>query len=453
MAVYVIGGGFAGCEAVFQLGIRGIDVKLVDMKPERMSPAHHSELLCELVCSNSFKAADVNSASGLLKEEMRRLGSLVLRAADVNKVPAGGALAVDRDRFSAAVTETLAAMPNVVIIGKTVLSVAEAAAYPDCEALIIATGPLTDEPLAESIKCALGEESLSFFDAAAPLVFKDSIDFDHAFYASRYDKGESDYINCPLSEPEYREFYRELTSAQCAEVKDFDAACVYEGCMPVEVMAGRGYDTLRYGPMKPVGIRNPETGEKYYAVVQLRRDDSADTLYNIVGFQTRLKFGEQKRVFGLIPALRNAEYARYGVMHKNTYIKSPGLLDDTYRVLDPAVFGTSIPVFFAGQITGVEGYIESASSGLVAGINACCAVKNMQPFSLPQSTQIGALCAYASGYQGPDFQPMGANFGIMRYTLPAGTPRRVDKKRKKELISQNALDILNTIITDRSDLF
>ena len=453
MAVYVIGGGFAGCEAAFQLAIRGIDVKLVDMKPERMSPAHHSELLCELVCSNSFKAADVNSASGLLKEEMRRLGSLILRAADANKVPAGGALAVDRDRFSAAVTETLAAMPNVEIIGKTVLSVAEAVAYPDCEALIIATGPLTDEPLAESIKHALGEESLSFFDAAAPLVFKDSIDFDHAFYASRYDKGESDYINCPLSEPEYREFYRELSAAQCAEVKDFDAACVYEGCMPVEVMAGRGYDTLRYGPMKPVGIRNPETGEKYYAVVQLRRDDSADTLYNIVGFQTRLKFGEQKRVFGLIPALRNAEYARYGVMHKNTYIKSPGLLDDTYRVLDSAVFGTSIPVFFAGQITGVEGYIESASSGLVAGINAGCFIKQLTPFSLPQSTQIGALCAYASGYQGPDFQPMGANFGIMRYTLPAGTPRRVDKKRKKELISQNALDILNTIITDRSDLF
>ena len=453
MAVYVIGGGFAGCEAAFQLAVRGVSVKLLDMKPERKSPAHHSDLLCELVCSNSFKAADVNSASGLLKEEMRRLGSIVLRAADANKVPAGGALAVDRELFSAAVTDTLRQLHNVEIIGRTVSSVAEAAGYPDCDALIIATGPLTDAPLAEDIKNALGEESLSFFDAAAPLVFKDSIDFQHAFYASRYDKGESDYINCPLSEPEYREFYRELTSAQCAEVKDFDAACVYEGCMPVEVMAGRGYDTLRYGPMKPVGIRNPETGEKYYAVVQLRRDDSGDTLYNIVGFQTRLRFGEQKRVFGLIPALRDAEYARYGVMHKNTYIKSPGLLDGTFRVIDPGVFGTTIPVFFAGQMTGAEGYIESASSGLIAGLNAYCAVKELPPFVLPQSTQIGALCAYVSGYQGPDFQPMGANFGIMCYTLPAGTPRRVDKKRKKELISAGALDILNTIITDRSDLF
>ncbi len=454
MAVYIVGGGFAGCEAAYQLAARNVRVKLIDMKPVKYSPAHVSEKLCELVCSNSFKSSDVNTASGLLKEEMRVLNSLVLSCADESTVPAGGALAVDREIFAGLVTRRLQDEPCVEIISKTVESIDELTSLPDAQAVIIATGPLTDEALSNDIKNRLGEDSLSFFDAAAPVVYKESIDFDKAFYASRYGKGDSDYINCPMNESEYAAFYNELINAQCAEVKDFDNDCVYEGCMPVEVMARRGFDTLRYGPMKPVGITRPGTNERYYAVVQLRRDDSADTLYNIVGFQTRLKFGEQKRVFGMIPGLENAEYARYGVMHKNTYIKSPGLLDETY-MLKKSHEGeeASVPVFFAGQITGVEGYIESASSGLIAGINAYCILKGLRPFIPGAGTQVGALSAYAAGYGGADFQPMGANFGIMTPVLPEGSFKIRDKKRKKELISKSALDILNHIKTDRSDLF
>ena len=454
MAVYIVGGGFAGCEAAYQLAARNVRVKLIDMKPVKYSPAHVSEKLCELVCSNSFKSSDVNTASGLLKEEMRVLNSLVLSCADESTVPAGGALAVDREIFAGLVTRRLQNEPCVEIISKTVESIDELTSLPDAQAVIIATGPLTDEALSNDIKNRLGEDSLSFFDAAAPVVYKESVDFGKAFYASRYGKGDSDYINCPLSESEYAAFYNQLINAQCADVKDFDNDCVYEGCMPVEVMARRGFDTLRYGPMKPVGITRPGTNERYYAVVQLRRDDSTDTLYNIVGFQTRLKFGEQKRVFGMIPGLENAEYARYGVMHKNTYIKSPGLLDETYMLKKkPEGEEASVPVFFAGQITGVEGYIESASSGLIAGINAYCTLKGLRPFIPGAGTQVGALSVYAAGYGGADFQPMGANFGIMTPVLPEGSFKIRDKKRKKELISKSALDILNHIKTDRSDLF
>ena len=454
MAVYVIGAGFAGCEAAYQLALRGVCVKLVDMKPQRFSPAHKSDLFCELVCSNSFKSSDVNTASGLLKEELRQLGSLVMKAADNCSVPAGGALAVDRDLFAAYVTETLKSMENVQISSRTVGSIDEIASLPDAEAVIIATGPLTDEKLSEDIIDRLGEGALSFFDAAAPLIYKDSIDFNKAFYASRYGKGDSDYINCPMDQAEYEAFYNALLSAECAHVKDFDNDCVYEGCMPVEVMARRGFDTLRFGPLKPVGIRDPETGSRYYAVVQLRRDDRNDTLYNMVGFQTRLKFGEQKRVFGLIPGFENAEFARYGVMHKNTYINSPKILDAAYRVAKKDFGGRyGAAVFFAGQITGVEGYIESCSSGLVSGINACCAVKGLEPFVLPQTTQTGALAAYASGYSGEDFQPMGANFGIMVPAFSTSDAKIRDKKRRRELISKQALNDVNNIKTDRSDLF
>ena len=454
MAVYVIGGGFAGCEAAYQLAQRGTPVKLLDMKPEKFSPAHHNALLCELVCSNSFKSSDVNTASGLLKEEMRTLGSIVLECADKSNVPAGGALAVDRDVFAYLVTERLSLDENVEIVSETVGDIGDIARRPDAQAIIIATGPLTDEPLSRNIMARSGEDSLSFFDAAAPVVFKESIDFKKAFYASRYGKGDSDYINCPMNEKEYAAFYNELLNAQCAEVKDFDNDCVYEGCMPVEVMAKRGFDTLRYGPLKPVGIRNPDTNEKYYAVVQLRRDDLNDTLYNIVGFQTRLKFGEQKRVFGLIPGLEKAEYARYGVMHKNTYIKSPGMLDPTYMVSGKSLGDDiNVPVFFAGQITGVEGYIESASSGLIAGINAHCVLNGLKPFAPGPDTQIGALASYVSCYSGLDFQPMGANFGIMTPRLPEKSVNIRDKKLKKQLISKSALDILKYTKTDRSDLF
>jgi methylenetetrahydrofolate--tRNA-(uracil-5-)-methyltransferase len=454
MAVYVIGAGFAGCEAAYQLALRGVLVKLVDMKPEKFTPAHKSSLFCELVCSNSFKSSDVNTASGLLKEELRQLGSVVMKAADNCSVPAGGALAVDRDLFAGYVTETLRSMENVQILSRTVVSIEEIASLPDAEALIIATGPLTDEKLSEDIIRRLGEGTLSFFDAAAPLIYKDSIDFDKAFYASRYGKGDSDYINCPMNDTEYVTFYKALLSAQYAQVKDFDDECVYEGCMPVEVMAQRGYNTLRFGPLKPVGITDPKTGARYYAVVQLRRDDRNDTLYNMVGFQTRLKFGEQKRVFGLIPGLEHAEFARNGVMHKNTYIDSPKILDGTYKVVKKEIGGSrNVSVFFAGQITGVEGYIESCSSGLVAGINACCAVKGLEPFVLPQTTQTGALAAYASGYSGEDFQPMGANFGIMVPVFSPEDAKIRDKKRRRELISRQALNDVNTIKTDRSDLF
>lgn len=452
MAIYVIGGGLAGCEAAYQLAKRNIHVCLVEMKPEHYTPAHHSQDLGELVCSNSLKSEDPETGSGLLKAEMRRLGSLLVECAEATRVPAGGALAVDRTAFAALVTQRIDAMPPIKRITKEIHTLSEIADLDDCDGIVVATGPLTSEPLAQDIASMLGLTRLSFYDAAAPLVYAESIDPDKSFRAARYGKGTADYINCPMTKEEYTVFYDALISGACADVKDFDEKCVYEGCMPVEVMARRGSDTLRYGPLKPVGLRHPETGESYYAVVQLRQDNTEGTLYNIVGFQTRLKFGEQKRIFGLIPALANAEYARYGVMHRNTYLQSPGILSNTFMVL-PNKNPLSCPIFFAGQITGVEGYMESASSGLLAGLNAWAVCLGNTPIELPASTMIGALAAYVSGYSGGDFQPMGANFGILASPELAQIRLIRDKKQRKQAISQMALRDLNRLLYSRLDFF
>lgn len=452
MAVYVIGGGLAGCEAAFQLAQRRISVRLVEMKPEFYTPAHHDAHLCELVCSNSLKSDDPETGSGLLKAEMRRLGSLLLECADTTKVPAGGALAVDRTAFSHAVTARITSHPYIQQESRQVHSLAEIAAEPDCQGIIVATGPLTTDNLASDIGKMLGINRLSFYDAAAPLVYMHSIDPKKSFRAARYGKGSADYINCPMNREEYADFYEALIQGECAEVKNFDENCVYEGCMPVEVMARRGTDTLRYGPLKPIGLRHPETGESYYAVVQLRQDNTEGTLFNIVGFQTRLKFGEQKRIFGMIPALKHAEFARYGVMHRNTYLQSPGVLTDTFMV-KPEKNSLACPVFFAGQITGVEGYMESASSGLLAGLNAWAIVTGNAPVTLPPTTMVGALAAYVSGYGGGDFQPMGANFGILSTAALADKREMRDKKQRKHLLSSYALEMLEAVIHHRTDCF
>ena len=452
MAVYVIGGGLAGCEAAYQLAKRNIQVCLVEMKPEKYTPAHHSSDLGELVCSNSLKSEDPETGSGLLKAEMRKLGSLLIECAEATRVPAGGALAVDREAFSALITKRIESMPQIQRISAEIHALQEIAERPDCQGIVVATGPLTSEPLAQDIAAMLGINRLSFYDAAAPLVYADSIDPEKSFRAARYGKGTADYINCPMTKEEYTTFYDALVHGECADVKDFDEKCVYEGCMPVEVMARRGSDTLRYGPLKPVGLRHPETGESYYAVVQLRQDNTEGTLYNIVGFQTRLKFGEQKRIFGLIPALAHAEYARHGVMHRNTYLQSPGILGASYGVL-PSVNPYKCPVFFAGQITGVEGYMESASSGLLAGLNAWACVSGHDPILLPTSTMMGALAAYVASYGGGDFQPMGANFGILASSRVSEIRGLRDKKMRKTLLSQHALESLKQIIDTRTDCF
>ena len=452
MAVYVIGGGLAGCEAAYQLAKRNVQVCLVEMKPAQYTPAHHSQDLGELVCSNSLKSDDPETGSGLLKAEMRMLGSLLLDCADATKVPAGGALAVDREAFSALVTKRVQEMPQINRISGEICTVSEIANRADCDGIIIATGPLTSEPHAQDIASTLGIGRLSFYDAAAPLVYADSIDPDKSFRAARYGKGTADYINCPMTKEEYTVFYDALIHGECADVKDFDEKCVYEGCMPVEIMARRGSDTLRFGPLKPVGLRHPETGESYYAVVQLRQDNTEGTLYNIVGFQTRLKFGEQKRIFGLIPALANAEYARYGVMHRNTYLQSPGILTEAYGV-ESTVNPFPCPVFFAGQITGVEGYMESASSGLIAGLNAWATVTGNEPILLPADTMMGALASYVANYGGGDFQPMGANFGILSSTRVAEIRGLRDKKQRKALLSQNALTQVQQLLDARQDCF
>jgi methylenetetrahydrofolate--tRNA-(uracil-5-)-methyltransferase len=413
--INVVGAGLAGCEAAFQIAERGIPVKLYEMKPQKFSPAHKSEDLAELVCSNSFKARNIENASGLLKEEMKALGSLIMDCALKSEVPAGGSLSVDRELFSRLVTERIGSHPLIEISREEVTRIIED------EITIYATGPLTSDALSQEFAGLC--PSLSFFDAAAPIVFAESIDMNHAFRGSRYGKGDDDYINCPLSREEYLEFYNNLINAETAFVEDFDDIRLYEGCMPIEEMAKRGVDTLRFGPLKPVGF-----DKKYYAIVQLRQENLEGTIYNIVGFQTRLKFGEQKRVFGLIPALRNAEYARYGVMHRNTYLKSPGFLDRTYRVIGKNMY-------FAGQITGVEGYMESTSSGLVAGINAARLYEGKTPVVFPVSTAIGALANYAASYPGKDFQPMGINFGIIA-SGDIGIKNKVERRRK---ISENAL--------------
>ena len=426
MNVTVIGAGLAGCEAAWQLAQRGISVTLREMKPDKMTPAHHSPGFAELVCSNSLRSDQLENAAGLLKEELRRCGSLILRCAGETRVEAGGALAVDREGFSAAVTEAVRAHPNITV------AEGEVTAIPDGE-VVIASGPLTSDALSQAIAELFPENSyLNFYDAAAPIVTFDSIDMDHAWFASRYDKGTADYINCALSEEEYLAFWRELTGAEEAEVHGFEDKNVFEGCMPVEVMARRGVQTLAFGPLKPKGLPDPKTGREPYAVVQLRRDNAAGTLYNLVGFQTHLKWGEQKRVFSMIPALRNAEFLRYGVMHRNTYLKSPGFLNRYYQVMERP------NVMFAGQITGVEGYVESAASGCLCAIELANRLQGKPPADFPRETAIGALALYISDESVTDFQPMNVNFGIM----PPWPERIKGKREKNALIAQRALEAL-----------
>ncbi len=428
MKLSVIGAGLAGCEAAWQIASRGIQVDLYEMKPLHYTPAHKNPGFAELVCSNSLKAERISSAAGLLKEEMRRLGSLLMQCADKSRVPAGGALAVDRDIFSALVTEQIRSHPLIRVHAEEVQSI------PDGGIRVVATGPLTAQALADDIAifCA---GSLSFYDAAAPIVTAESLDMDACFSASRYDKGGDDaYLNCPMNKEEYDRFYDALVSAERAPVHGFDVADpkVYEGCMPVEVMAGRGRDTLRFGPLKPVGLRDPKTGHRPWAVVQLRRENAAATLYNLVGFQTNLKFSEQKRVFGLIPALKNADFVRYGVMHRNTFVNSPKILYPDFSLkADPNLF-------FAGQLTGMEGYMESAASGLMAGWNAAQRLLEQETVVLPHETMIGALCRYLVECDPAHFQPMGANFGILP---PLGEQIR-DKRVRYEALAQRSLDML-----------
>jgi len=427
---YVAGAGLAGCEAAWQLAERGISVTLYEMKPKKYTPAHKSPEYAELVCSNSLRAAGVENAVGLLKEEMRRLSSLIMEAADNTRVEAGGALAVDRQRFSEYITKKIRSHKNITVVEK------EITCLPDERPLIVATGPLTSPELGASIREHLGGgEFLGFFDAAAPIVTYESIDMSRAYFKSRYDKGTADYINCPMTEEEYRIFLEALVSAEAAEVHGFEDDKVFEGCMPVEVMGRRGYDTLRYGPLKPVGLRDPKTGQTPYAVVQLRRDNREGTLYNLVGFQTHLKFGEQKRVFSLIPGLGNAEFVRYGVMHRNTYIKSPGILNPDYSVKNDE------NLYFAGQMTGVEGYIESASSGLMAGLSLAMKLCGKECPEFPQTTAIGALGMYVSSGSVGDFQPMNINFGIM----PPLDVRIKVKKEKNAAIAARSLAVIDEI--------
>lgn len=427
--VKVIGAGLAGCEAAWQLANEGIQVELYEMKPGKYTPAHHSEGFAELVCSNSLKASRMDSAAGLLKEEMSRLGSIIVPCAKETAVEAGGALAVDREKFSRLVTERIKGNSLIKVINKEVTEI------PDGY-VIIATGPLTGGGLAESISQICGKY-LSFFDAAAPIVTFESLDKDLVFFASRYGRGDDDYINCPMNKEEYLHFYNELVNAESAELKEFDreAFKVYEGCMPVEVLAKRGEDTIRFGPLKPVGLTDPRTGKRPYAVVQLRKENHEGTMYNLVGFQTNLKFGEQKRVFSLITGLENAEFVRYGVMHRNSFINSPKLLNNTYAMKNNG------NIYFAGQITGVEGYIESAASGIMAGLNLARRINGKEPLILPRETMIGALTAYISDEYNESFQPMGCNMGI----LPELPVRIKDKKAKYQTYADRSLEILSSI--------
>ncbi len=433
--VSVIGGGLAGCEAAWQLAESGFPVTLYEMKPLKFTPAHHYKGLSELVCSNSPKADRLASAAGLLKAEMERLGSLLIPCARETAVAAGGALAVDRERFSDMVTEKITSHPLITICSEEVESIPKAP-------VIIASGPLTADSLAKSIEKKCGTR-LSFFDAAAPIVTYDSLNKDIVFLASRYDRGEADYINCPMNKEEYLAFYEALTGAERAPLSDFDKEIfrVYEGCMPIEVLASRGEDTMRFGPLKPVGLTDPRTGKRPYAVVQLRRENSEGTLFNLVGFQTNLKFPEQKRVFSLIPGLENAEFMRYGVMHRNSFLDSPKLLNPDYSLR------TEPLVFFAGQITGVEGYIESAASGILAGINMARKLSGKESLVLPVDTMMGALAAYISQSGTKDFQPMGCNMGI----LPELSERIRDKKLKYQAYADRALKSLETYLTLQED--
>ena len=429
MNVTVIGAGLAGCEAAYQLAQRGVSVTLMEMKPQKMTPAHHSPGFAELVCSNSLRSDQLENAVGLLKEELRRCGSLILRCADQTRVEAGGALAVDREGFSAAVTAAVRSHPNITVVE------GEVTAIPEGE-VIVASGPLTSDALSQAIAGLFPENSyLNFFDAAAPIVTFESIDMNHAWFASRYDKGTADYINCALSEEEYLAFWKELCAAEEAEVHGFEDKRVFEGCMPVEVMARRGVQTLSFGPLKPKGLPDPKTGREPYAVVQLRRDNAQGTLYNLVGFQTHLKWGEQKRVFSMIPALKHAEYVRYGVMHRNTYLDSPRLLDRYYRVRG------NERIAFAGQITGVEGYVESTASGFLAGVELARRLQGQGPLDFPQETAIGALAQYVSNESVADFHPMNINFGIM----PPLDHKVRGKRNKNAELSQRSLALVDAL--------
>lgn len=429
-SVLVIGAGLAGSEASWQLVQRGIPVELVEMRPVKPSPAHHTALFAELVCSNSLRAANIENAVGLLKEEMRCLGSLIMEAADTHRVPAGGALAVDRVPFSQYITDHLQNHPLVTVRHE------EVSHLPDDQICIIATGPLTSPAMTETIRQMTGEEYFHFHDAAAPIVTVESLDMTKVYRAARYGKGGADYLNCPFTKEEYEAFWQALTTAECAELHDFEKNdAVFEGCMPVEVMAARGIDTLRFGPMKPVGLEIPGTGELPYAVVQLRQDNGSATLYNIVGFQTHLKFPEQKRVFSMIPGLESAEFVRYGVMHRNSYINSPELLDATLQ------YRKNKHVFFAGQLTGVEGYLESASMGLLAGINAARLLQGKSCLTFSKRTAIGGLSQYISSPH-DNFQPMNINFGIME---PLGIKKRMKKKEKNGLLAKRALEEIDAM--------
>ena len=427
--VTVIGAGLAGSECAWQLAQRGVAVTLREMKPEKKTPAHVTDYFAELCCSNSLRGAGLENAVGLLKEELRRLNSLIIRCADATAVPAGGALAVDRDGFARMVTETIFSHPNITMIPGEVTSIPEGD-------VVIASGPLTSDPLAEAIAEKLGGgTTLNFFDAAAPLVAYDSVDMDSAYFASRYDKGTPDYINCPMTKEEYLAFWQALIAAEEAEVHGFEDKSVFEGCMPVEVMARRGEDTLRFGPLKPRGLIDPKTGKEPYAVVQLRRDNADGSIYNLVGFQTHLKWPEQRRVFTMIPALRNAQFLRYGVMHRNTYLDSPRLLDRYYRLkAEPRIA-------FAGQMTGVEGYVESCASGFLAGVELARRLNGQTPIDFPAETAIGALGLYVSNGSVGDFQPMNINFGI----IPPLDHRVKGKRNKNAELSQRSLEILEGI--------
>lgn len=431
--VRVLGAGLAGCEAAWQLAERGVPVLLFEMKPHKKTPAHQSAGFAELCCSNSLRSDALSNAVGLLKEEMRRVGSLILEAADATRVPAGSALAVDRELFSLYVTDRIKAHPLIRV------EECEVTELPREGITVVATGPLTADALAADIAAKMGGDGLHFFDAVAPIVEFSSINMDVAFFASRYDKGDADYINCPMTKEQYDLFYHELINAREAELKDFDKKelKVFEGCMPVEVMARRGYDTLRYGPLKPVGLIDPRVGREYYAVVQLRKENKEGTMYNLVGFQTHLAFPEQRRVFSLIPGLENANFLRYGVMHRNTYLQSPGTLDRTYASLSRP------ELFFAGQMTGVEGYIESAGSGLVAGINAARLARGLSPFAFPRHTMLGAMANYVENGGIGSFVPMNANFGLVERL---SEKVRGGKAKRNEALAARALAALDEVL-------
>lgn len=433
--VTVIGAGLAGSECAWQLAQRGVQVTLREMKPVKTTPAHTTEYFAELCCSNSLRSDQLENAVGLLKEELRRLDSLIIRCADATRVPAGGALAVDRHGFARMVTEEIRNHPNITVVPGEVTEIPEGD-------VVIASGPLTSDALVARLQELFGEgNTLNFFDAAAPLVAFDSVDMDSAYFASRYDKGTPDYINCPMNEEEYKAFWKELCSAQEAEVHGFDDGGVFEGCMPVEVMARRGEDTLRFGPLKPKGLPDPKTGRDPYAVVQLRKDNADGTIYNLVGFQTHLKWPEQKRVFSMIPALRNARYLRYGVMHRNTYLDSPRLLDRYYRLKkEPRIA-------FAGQMTGVEGYVESCASGFLVGVETARRLAGKEPVNFPQETAIGALGLYVSNESVGDFQPMNINFGI----IPQLGYRVKGKRNKNAELSRRSLEIIENLKAEVMD--